>query len=139
MGNTLYAKEFASTMGDVGDVLRDAVDALVEHKWLSEEHAFGVRLCIEEALVNAVRHGNKNDSGRMVRIRVFEEGERCHIRVQDEGDGFDPQAINMPDCESLGGRGVCLIKHFMEDVRFDGSENALEMTFDRKTFACGCT
>jgi serine/threonine-protein kinase RsbW len=132
MLKTLFSKKLPSTMEAVGKTVNEAVDVLCSHEWCKDDTAqFSLRLCLEEALVNAMVHGNANEAARHVQIEIAEEGERCHVRVSDEGKGFDPQAIEMPDCNQLGGRGVCLIKHFMDDVRFDRAKHCLEMTFRR--------
>ncbi len=136
MKRTLYTKDFPSTVQAVGGTLAEALDALVKDNWFTAEHSFCVRLCLEEALVNAVQHGNKNDPGRRVNLEIFEQDGRCVIQIRDEGEGFDPLGVTMPDCETLGGRGVCLIKHYMDDVSFDLAEKCLKMQFSRNTFAC---
>ena len=136
MGKVVFAREFQSTTKALAETLTHALDALVERKWCSLEDSFCIRLCIEEALVNAVVHGNKNRPEQKVSIEISEDGERCTIRVRDEGEGFDPTSISMPDCNQLGGRGVCLIKHYMEEVFFNGDERCLQMEFTRNTFSC---
>jgi len=52
--------------------------------------------------------------------------------VRDEGEGFNAEDIELPDCEQLGGRGICLIRHFMDHVEFNEAEHCLEMRFSRK-------
>ena len=86
--------------------------------------------------MNAVVHGNKNLPERQVSIEITEQGDRCVICVRDEGEGFDPSIISMPECNQLGGRGVCLIKHYMDDVFFNGADGCLQMEFTRDTFSC---
>ena len=54
--------------------------------------------------------------------------------MRDEGEGFDPNSISMPPCDQLGGRGVCLIKHYMDEVTFDHAQQCLDMVFSRGTF-----
>lgn len=137
MPKTLYTAEFASTADALARTLVEALDALIKHKWCTREDSFCIRLCIEEALVNAVVHGNKNRSDRAVKVEIIEDGDRCTIRVKDQGEGFDPSSVEMPDCTQLGGRGVCLIKHYMDDVRFDCEKKSFEMSFSRNTFRCG--
>ncbi len=133
-----FHKEFASTTLAVAEALGEALDALVEEGWCERDRAFCIRLCLEEALVNAVVHGNRNDPHRQVTVRIYDEGEGCRICVQDEGNGFDPETIEMADCTELGGRGVCLIKEYMEDVSFDCANRCLEMVFKRDTFSEDC-
>ncbi len=136
MTRAVYSTTFSSTPEAVMEALSGALNALVSDGWFSQNQSFSVRLCLEEALVNAVEHGNSNRPDLSVHLDIVEEDDRCVIRVRDEGDGFDPGEVEMPDCETLGGRGVCLIKHYMEDVHFDGDKKCLEMRFTRNTFAC---
>jgi serine/threonine-protein kinase RsbW len=77
-----------------------------------------------EALANAVTHGNHQDARKPVRIRCRFEPRRClSIIVTDEGAGFDPAKIPDPTRpENLGsdhGRGVFLMRTFMDEVRFE--------------------
>lgn len=130
-----FHKEFASTTLAVAEALGEALEALALQGWCERDRAFCIRLCLEEALVNAVVHGNRNEPHRQVIVRIYDEGEGCRICVQDEGNGFDPETIEMADCTELGGRGVCLIKEYMEDVSFNSDSQCLEMVFTRDTFA----
>ena len=134
MARTLFTKVIESTTQAVGEALNEALQALSDNQWYASGESFCMRLCLEEALVNAVVHGNKGEAERKVEIRILEEDDHCHILVSDEGDGFDPAAIAMADCDEMGGRGVCLIKHYMEHVHFNCVENALEMVFHKDTF-----
>ena len=134
---TVYQKELKSTTEAIAETLSEALDALAEHKWCNADHTFNIRLCLEEALVNAVVHGNKNHPESIVTINIEEKGDICTIKVIDQGEGFNPESVSMSECSELGGRGVCLIKAFMENVQFHGDDNCLEMTFNRDTF-CNC-
>lgn len=132
-----FKDEFPSTIEALGPVLDRALDALVRHGWLPEEHEGAARLCLEEALVNAIRHGNCCDPQRRVRLELAQEGERCLIRVYDEGSGFQPERIRMPDAHSPGGRGICLMRHYMDYIRYDRTSKCLEMAFRRGNCAAG--
>jgi len=138
MSKPFYEKVFASTVSEAADTLAEALDVLKKRGWINPSNDFSPRLCLEEALVNAVVHGNANEPTRKVRVRLYEEGDTCKVCVYDEGKGFDPDAIKMADCAQLGGRGVCLIREFMEDVRFNRKDRCLEMVFNRNTFSEAC-
>lgn len=129
---TFFDAEFPSTFTALGDTLPAALKALRDQRWITHEQEFLARLCLEEALVNAIVHGNKFDESRKVRMEMAEEGDLCRIRVYDEGSGFVPGAPEMPDCRKPNGRGLCLIRHCMETVRFDNQEKCLEMTMRRR-------
>ena len=137
MTKLIYERDLASTTAAVAEALTEILEFLSDQRWIAGE-TFCIRLCLEEALVNAVVHGNANESARRVRVRIYEEGDTCRVCVQDEGKGFEVDAIEMADCTQLGGRGVCLIKEFMEDVRFNAKDRCLEMVFNKRTFSEAC-
>ena len=98
-----------------------------------EGSMFAVRLAIEEAVVNAFRHGNRNDPSKSVRYMAYIDDGRASFEVQDEGPGFDPKTIPDPtedeNLEIPSGRGVMLIKAYMSDVEYVPPGNLLRMTY----------
>jgi serine/threonine-protein kinase RsbW len=134
-----YSAEFASTLDVLGDAITDALAALLENDWIDEDQVFYARLCLEEAVVNAITHGNQLDNTRKVRIEMAqdEEDDICCIRVCDEGPGFEPEEITLPPGAELNGRGVCLIRHCMESVTYDKQRHCLEMRMRRKGLCRG--
>lgn len=129
--NPIFSQEFPSSLEAMPEVLRRALTVLADRRWIAAGHEFAARLCLEEAMVNAVTHGNKCDRARRVRVEMTEEDDLCHISIFDEGQGFDPERVPPPDTVHTGGRGLCLIKHYMERVRFDDTGNRLEMWLKR--------
>ena len=138
MSRLIFERDFPSTTTAVADTLTDVLEFLAQQRWINAQNTFCIRLCLEEALVNAVVHGNDSEASRRVRVRIFDDGDTCRVCVHDEGKGFDVDAVEMADCSQLGGRGVCLIKEFMEDVRFNPQAKCLEMVFNRNTFSEAC-
>lgn len=138
MSKLFYEKEFPSTTAAVAETLGETLNVLAAEGWIHPDNTFCIRLCLEEALVNAVVHGNENEPGRSVCIRMYQQGDTCTVCVYDEGEGFDVESVKMSDCRQKGGRGVCLIKEFMEEVRFNVEANCLEMVFNRRTFSEAC-
>jgi serine/threonine-protein kinase RsbW len=93
----------------------------------------GVRLALEEVIVNGLRHGNRGDPSRCVRVR-YRFGPDCVLaEVEDEGPGFDPNRVFDPTLpENWGrprGRGLLLVRHFMTWVRFNGNRVTLFKRF----------
>jgi len=126
----LFKAEFPSSIEAMTEVLEKAVDRMAQGRHLCDKDAQRLRLCLEEALVNAVRHGNRGDVRRKVRIEISEQQDKaCRIRVFDEGGGFIPENIRNPEGEQMGGRGVCLMRHYMDTVAFNPKEHCLEMVF----------
>lgn len=139
MSKPFYQKEFSSTTAAVGKALDEALGVLADEGWCTHDNTFCIRLCLEEAFVNAVVHGNCNEPSRTVHVRMYADGDQCRVCVHDEGAGFDPASISMAECTELGGRGVCLIKEYMDDVHFNSVKQCLEMVFNRNTFCKACT
>jgi serine/threonine-protein kinase RsbW len=123
-----------SSVGDALPVL-DIVTAEMAAVGYPEEDRFGLRLALEEALVNAIHHGNQGDPARRVRVR-FEVGpDRVLAEVEDEGEGFDPARV--PDPRSprgrgrSGGRGLFLMRHYTTWIRYNRLGNCVTLCKDR--------
>jgi serine/threonine-protein kinase RsbW len=88
-----------------------------------EEHeAFAIKMAVEEALVNAIKHGNQMDPDKRVRGRYQLGRERFEVRITDEGPGFNPEDVPDPtapeNIERPCGRGLLLIRYYMSSVSF---------------------
>lgn len=127
-----FVSEFSSSMDAVSETLKEALRALIDRGWVDVDQRFYAHLCLEEALVNAVDHGNKRDTSKKVRIEMVEDDQACVIRVYDEGGGFSPNDIGMPKLEQLNGRGICLIRYCMDSVTYNQEKRCLEMRMRRK-------
>ncbi len=123
-----------SDTGAGKQVLDQVLEQLASHQW-GQRDIFGVHLALEEALVNAIKHGNRCDMSKTVRVLCELSINKLHIEIQDEGQGFNPDAV--PDCtdkehiEMPSGRGVLLMRSFMSSVEFNGKGNCVMMTKDR--------
>jgi CheY-like chemotaxis protein len=88
-------------------------------------------IALDEAFVNAVKHGNKNDHSKLVRITAELSSKEARFTVEDEGEGFNVQEIPDPrDPENLfktSGRGVLLIYNIMDEVKYNERGNRLTM------------
>jgi serine/threonine-protein kinase RsbW len=96
-----------------------------------EQDVFAVRLALEEALVNAVKHGHGGDATKTVRVRFRVSAEDVQAEVEDEGPGFDPECVPDPtaaeNVERCGGRGLLLMRHFLTELSFHGRGNHLRL------------
>lgn len=137
MSKPIFESEFPSTVEAMGPTLSCALQTLARRGWVDESQEFYAHLCLEEALVNAITHGNRGESYRRVRLRIAEENDHCIIRVFDEGQGFRVEDVRLAETDQHGGRGICLIKYCMEEVYYDRQENCLVMKMRRNALNKG--
>ena len=109
--------------------LMDQISTMLDHLGLPDNLAFDVKLACEEAIVNAVEHGNQCDSSKMVHLECSVENDVMKVVVRDEGEGFDPAALPDPtEPENIlreDGRGVFLIRRLVDEVRFNEKGNEI--------------
>ena len=107
-------------------ILDDVVAAL-EGLGYSRRDSAGVRLALEEAILNGLRHGNQGDPDKHLWMRYRLGPQALVAEVEDEGPGFDPERVPDPTLpENLGrpcGRGLLLMRHYMTWVRFSRRGN----------------
>ena len=107
---------------------------------IPEERMNGLMLSVTEATTNAIKHANKSDESKLVKINVNVKGRKVIISVKDEGIGFDPQKIPDPtEPENLlkdSGRGVYLMRFYMDDLKYNitptGTETILVLNLDNQ-------
>jgi serine/threonine-protein kinase RsbW len=74
-----------------------------------------LRLGLQEALVNAAKHGNQLDPNKVISVHYAVDQEDCWWVIADQGDGFSPPSVTqlekvlLPDCESESGRGLYIL------------------------------
>jgi len=119
-----------SVMDDAVNVMQSIVSA-VEAQGFSEGAVFAVRLALDEALSNAIRHGNQNDPKKHVTVEYEITEDTARICICDEGTGFKPSELPDPtldeNLERPHGRGVMLIQAYMTEVSYNGRGNCVTM------------
>lgn len=111
--------------------VQEQIVALLEQHEFSPRDVFAMRLAIEEAIVNAIKHGNKRDLDKNVTISWTVNSQKVIVSVEDEGAGFDPSDV--PDCtaeENLdkpSGRGIMLMKSFLTAVEYNETGNRVTL------------
>ncbi len=97
---------------------------------------FGIKMALEEALVNAIKHGNQLDPEKKVKVCFSISAHYFEISIMDEGPGFDPEDVPDPtapeNLERPCGRGLLLMRSFMNQVDFIGKGNAIRMCKHRE-------
>lgn len=115
--------------------IAEVLARLEADEWTSRD-VFGVHLALEEAVVNAIKHGNKLDPRKQVNISCRISRDQFWISIADEGEGFDPHAV--PDCTDdehihmPNGRGLLLMRCYMNHVEYNDRGNAVTMEKHRK-------
>ena len=112
--------------------LDEAVKTLMGRGCVSSEHESCLRLCMEEALVNAIHHGNQDRPEAIVRLEISADDKKCMVKVFDEGNGFCPEAVSPSAGDEEGGRGVCIMRHYTDYIGYNAEEGCLEMRFSGK-------
>ncbi|MEO8400101.1 MAG: ATP-binding protein [Ignavibacteriaceae bacterium] len=97
---------------------------------IDEGKMAGIMLAVTEATTNAIIHANKNVKLRLVKIDAEMENKTLIIKVKDEGKGFDPSKVPDPtEPENLlkdSGRGLYLMKTYMDDIKFNVTPTGTE-------------
>ena len=100
---------------------------------------FCIRLGLEEALVNALRHGHHGHSERTVLIGCMIDSECARFEIEDNGEGFQVNAVPSPvadeNLRKPSGRGLHLMRSFMDKVEFNESGNRLVLQRTRQNDA----
>jgi len=119
-----------STPAGLVEPCRQILSALAE-KGYSQDDIFAVHLALEEAFLNAVKHGNKMDASKKVTVAYLVDDEKVEIRLVDEGEGFNPDSVPDPRTgENLyrpEGRGLLLIHAYMHVTEHNERGNGLRM------------
>jgi len=110
-------------------VVNDEILALMQQAGYSEKDLFSMRLAMEEAIVNAIKHGNSDDPAKAVQVRYRVTDREVVTEIEDEGPGFDPRRIPDPlapeNLERPTGRGLFLIRYYMTSVTFNDRGNRI--------------
>ena len=127
-------KKIPSTPAEGKQTVDDLLAKLNELGW--EEHdVFGIHLAVEEALVNAIKHGNQDNPEKFVDVILRLSSEHFFIQVTDQGQGFNPSEVPDPTDEDNidlpSGRGLMLMRSFMSLVEYNASGNSVTMAKDR--------
>ncbi len=112
------------------DVLQSMLGQLEALGW-SDRDVFGVHLSVEEALVNAIRHGNRLHPEKVVRFECHMSSQSLWVKISDQGEGFDPADVPDPtdpeQLEAPSGRGIMLMRNFMAKVDYTNGGTTVTM------------
>jgi serine/threonine-protein kinase RsbW len=131
--NGLYALQLPSN-GDSIPVLENFVDDLVLNLNIGDDVYANLMTCLNEAITNAIYHGNKQDPEKKVFINLeVVNQKRLIFNIADEGNGFDfnniPDPTDADNLEKLTGRGVYIMKKLADQCVFNTNGNEVELHF----------
>ncbi|MFO1019576.1 MAG: ATP-binding protein [Planctomycetales bacterium] len=120
-----------------GHSVQERIVSRLEELQYSSRDVFGVRLALEEALVNAIKHGNRMDRNKHVDVFCQIHDGLVHIEIEDQGPGFKPADIPDPtsdeNLERPGGRGILLMRSFMSLVEYNDRGNKIVLEKEKET------
>lgn len=116
---TMWRQEVVESLADMERILEE-IPAAMMNSGYSDRECFRVRLSLEEAIVNAHKHGNKRDWSKEIIVRYFVGPDGVVAQVDDEGPGFDPVLVPDPlapeNLERPSGRGLLLMRSYLSGV-----------------------
>ncbi len=131
MNATRVSYTLDSTLESVNKAESAAHDIAVKSGF-DEDEVQRISMAVREATVNAVLHGNAYDPKKRVTIAFEASGDTMSVAIRDEGKGLNPEEVPDPLApENLlkqSGRGIFLIRAFMDEVRFRNMNPGTEIT-----------
>jgi serine/threonine-protein kinase RsbW len=96
-----------------------------------EDFRVNLPMVMDEALTNAIVHGNRKNPELKVHVRIYISSHRIKIQIEDKGEGFDFNATADPtESEALyndSGRGIFIIREIMDELSFRNGGRVIEM------------
>ena len=114
----------------------EMVGQLAAQAGFDEDARDGISMAVREAMINAVLHGNAYDAAKRVNLSLEQNGRELIITIGDEGKGLEPEDVPDPlapeNLMKQSGRGIFLIRAFMDEVRFRNLEPGTEITLIKR-------
>ena len=121
-------------MGTAHRLIEEVMEVVRAYQW-NDKDSFAIELALEEALTNAVTHGNESNPSKKIRFDCKLSPKRIYVRIEDEGPGFDPNALadpREPENQMVeSGRGVLLMRHFVTRIKWNDRGNVVEFEKER--------
>ena|ERR1700744_651094 len=114
----------------------EMADQVAAQAGIDEDTRGGISMAVREAMINAVLHGNAYDTAKRVNLSFEQDGEKLVVTIADQGKGFVPEEVPDPLApENLlkqSGRGIFLMRAFMDEVRFRKLNPGTEITLIKR-------
>ena len=120
-----------------GREVQSAIISSIEKYGFHKDSVFSIKLALEEAMINAIKHGNKLDPAKKVHVEARIDPRQAEIIIEDEGPGFDRSKVPDPTLEEnlckCSGRGILLIESYMSSAKW--TKHGRRLTMVRKNQA----
>jgi serine/threonine-protein kinase RsbW len=133
---THYTKELmiTSTLMNLSQIEK-FVEEICDLYYLNDSYFGNILVAVEEAVKNAIIHGNKSDINKKVILTYHTSSSGLTFRIEDEGEGFDyTNVADLLECDESDvakiGKGIFLIRSLADDVSYNDIGNSVEITFD---------
>lgn len=115
-------------------IVESFIDNAKDTYHISDDLYGNIMVAITESVNNAILHGNKSDSKKMVDLSLELSEDKLTFKVIDQGEGFDFENLVDPtapeNLEKVGGRGIFLMKHLADDINFEENGKQVELIFN---------
>jgi len=115
-------------------IIEKLIETICSTYKLSEDHYGNILVAVTEAVNNAIYHGNKADPSKKVHVGFKSSATTISFSVRDEGPGFDfkhlPDPTDPANIEKPSGRGIFLMKHLADDVKFSKAGCCVSLSFN---------
>jgi serine/threonine-protein kinase RsbW len=124
-----------SEISELKKVERFIHDVIEEYN-LNKKYFNKIYLCVSEAVINSIKHGNKNNKQKKVSIGIDCKNHVLELRIEDEGDGFEIKNIQDPtryeNIKNESGRGIFIIKNMSDKLEFNKKGNRIQFNIECK-------
>jgi serine/threonine-protein kinase RsbW len=126
---------FESDLKNV-EAAEEVVERVCTSLGFDEEELHKIGMAVHESMINAIWHGNKNDPAKRVWLQFRVYDDRLEIRIRDQGAGFNldgiPHPLEPENLLKVSGRGIFLIRSFMDDFRVNRTGSGTEVTLVKR-------
>ncbi len=114
-------------------IIESFIDNAREKYHINDDIYGNIMISVTECVSNAIIHGNKEESKKVVNLELHFSNQKLQFVVTDEGSGFDISHLIDPtapeNLEKPGGRGIFIIKHLSDEVKFEENGKRVSLTF----------
>lgn len=129
MEKSLIIESKISNLG----IVENAIDSITKEAGINKDEYGKILVSVMEAVNNAIVHGNKADAKKVVKIDISFKNNSLLVTIEDQGKGFKPSEVPDPtvpeNLENVNGRGVFLMKHLADEIKFNNKGNCVKLKF----------